>query len=669
MSEAKPVLAESTGRLEGLEPAVVACALSDERRSGRLEFARGAVCRVLFLREGRVYFASSTDPNDRLGESLLRQGKIRLDQLEAALTRGCPSQRLGQRLVDAGGLAPGDLAGAVRGQIESIALSTLTWEDGQYSFRDGAEPAAEDLTLDQPTRELALRALRTVTSLGRIRKGLGGPRTVLALSPQASARLTEISLTAGEALVLDHLGAGRRSVDALCREIALSNFEICRTLWAFVLLGVVVPRDRAEDHAFDPAVHPVPGALPALLAELSRVRATGVLHASRGGLERTLHIRDGRPVFATSGALEDGLVAHLFRSGMISLADREEISSRLLSNRRVGAILCDLGAIGEAELRRMVQQQLAAIVHDTLRWESADLTFVPGPLPSQEQIVIEDDPARLVAEGLRGIGSWTRLLAGCGGLDHPLRLTPRYLEVLDRIGAGVEEWDVVQALQAARTVRRVCRAVEHSEFVVCRVLWTLRLFGGVEDAPVEDEFGDDLPGPDAAAPVDVAADAERPAPPPLAFEPVDVACAAEALEAAQPAAESAAAADGAQAGSGAPGQSGPLEEVIVRFNALHREVYRAVRAEIGAGAVNFVRSCCARLASGSADPLARVPLLHDGSWDVEGLKDVLREMRIDDPSPAFRQLLDVEFGSLVPHLGPSRARELRRSLDQLEPAS
>jgi hypothetical protein len=79
--------------------------------------------------------------------------------------------------------------------------------------------------------------------------------------------------------------------------------------------------------------------------------------------------------------------------------------------------------------------------------------------------------------------------------------------------------------------------------------------------------------------------------------------------------------------------------------------------------VNFVRSCCTRLACGSSDPLSDVELHADGSWDVEGLKKILDDMRIDDPWPAFRQLLDAEFGSLVPHLGQTRASELRRILD------
>jgi hypothetical protein len=369
----------------------------------------------------------------------------------------------------------------------------------------------------------------------------------MAFDPGGRERLAELDLTAGERLLAERLQHDKRSVDALCRELALSNFEICRSLWALKLLGVLCLCPRAAQGLEGPAAADGgldPTSFPDLLVHFDRLRATGVLYAVSGGVERTFHIRDGRPVFATSGATEDGLVAHLFRNGMISLSDREEISRHVLSNRRVGTILCELGVLDEEDLRRMVQLQLVAIVHDTFRWESGDFAFVPGALPSDEEITIEADPARLVAEGLQRVTSWTRLLNGCGGLDHPLRLTPHHAGILERMGAGEAEWEVARAMQSPQTTRRVCRAVGLSEFQTCRILWAFRLLGAVEDAPV--------------ARLDL--EAERPAEPVQLTEP-------------EP-----------PPGAGRPAE-GPraVEETIVRFNALHRTVYRAVRAEIGAG--------------------------------------------------------------------------------------
>ena len=94
----------------------------------------------------------------------------------------------------------------------------------------------------------------------------------------------------------------------------------------------------------------------------------------------------------------------------------------------------------------------------------------------------------------------------------------------------------------------------------------------------------------------------------------------------------------------------------------------AVRSEIGAGATNFVRSCCLQLKSESTDPVEGVELQSDGSWDTEGLKEVVARKHIADPWQSYQQLLDSEFRSLEPLLGQSRADELKQRIWQIERA-
>ena len=60
---------------------------------------------------------------------------------------------------------------------------------------------------------------------------------------------------------------------------------------------------------------------------------------TRGALERSLHINQGQVIFATSNALDDGLVAHLLRRGVISLSDREETARRFTPDSLVGIYL------------------------------------------------------------------------------------------------------------------------------------------------------------------------------------------------------------------------------------------------------------------------------------------------------------------------------------------
>jgi hypothetical protein len=102
--------------------------------------------------------------------------------------------------------------------------------------------------------------------------------------------------------------------------------------------------------------------------------------------------------------------------------------------------------------------------------------------------------------------------------------------------------------------------------------------------------------------------------------------------------------------------------IIDKFNAMHRIVYKAVRAEIGAGAVNFVRSCCGQSSDETPDLLEGVELQADGSWDAVKLKSVIVELQIDDPWNAYEQVLDREFVLLAPHLGQSRATKLKERI-------
>lgn len=105
-----------------------------------------------------------------------------------------------------------------------------------------------------------------------------------------------------------------------------------------------------------------------------------------------------------------------------------------------------------------------------------------------------------------------------------------------------------------------------------------------------------------------------------------------------------------------------LEGIIASFNARHVILFRAVRAEIGAGAANFVRSCRGALDNGSEDLFATADLRADGSWDPDGLKRSVIEHRIGNASEVFEKLLDGELLRLRAHLGEVKAAALADQL-------
>ncbi len=471
------------GRLEGVSLPDLLWELCRAGKTGVLQLSRQGIRKSVYVKDGSIVFATSSDANDRLGELLLREGLVTLDQLEAAIARLGNGKRLGGLLVEAGHLTPDNLVRAVVRQVREIVLGLFAWEEGEYAFQEGPLPSEEVITLQVRTGEILLQGISGIRSFARIRRSVGPPRTMYRLrqDPDVGQEIEAVTLSEGAVLLLGRLERGPERVEALCREMFLSNFEIYQTLWAFKVLGVVEevePRVSGDGASQDGRLT-APDGLAGVLVHLCRSEVTGVLHVVRGTRERAFHLKAGVCVFATSNDIDDGLIAYLIRRGVISLRDREEVAKRVLSNKRVGTILLEMGVLDETDLRSMVREQLSEIVFDTIRWEDGEYVFVAGDLPTFEDITLDETVEDLVAAGIRRVTAWTRVAAGCGAPDTVLGLTPDYLAVLDRMRVGTDAFDVASVLKQPRSVREVCRATQLSSFRACQILWTLRVLGGV----------------------------------------------------------------------------------------------------------------------------------------------------------------------------------------------
>ncbi len=450
------------GRLEGLSVPELLWNLCRRCSTGVLHLTSRGITKKVYFNDGRIVFALSGDPDDRLGDLFLRDGLITLDQLESVLAQLSGGKRLGTLLVGAGHLSPDNLVRGVLNQVKGIVLTLFPWEEGEYAFVEGPLPTEEVITLGIRTAEIMLQGIRQIRSFSRLRKSVGPPSSRFHLAPESHEVLDGLDIRDGERMLLkciDEAGPAGASVDAICREVFLSNFEIYQALCAFLVLGIVVEVRAAGDPAPVTAIEGrlEVSSLPEILVRVCRDESTGVLHITRGTAERTLHIKDGSCVFATSNAVDDGLVAHLLRRGVISLSDREEAGRRLLSNKRVGTILLEMGVIDEGDLQAAVREQLSEIIFDTFRWTEGDFFFLAGDLPTVEEITLNRTVEDLVFAGVRRVTSWPRIRQGCGGLGARLVLLPRYLSVLDRMTVGPEEWELISLLKTPKTVLEICR--------------------------------------------------------------------------------------------------------------------------------------------------------------------------------------------------------------------
>ena len=123
---------------------------------------------------GRVVYARSSNPDERLGESLLLRGKITVRQYLEASKLIAPGRRLGTILIELGAIESDDLMGAIEHHVKEILLDVFTWTHGEYELVM-TEPGKDDvITLNLSTESLILEGIRRTRAWTRIWRGVGG---------------------------------------------------------------------------------------------------------------------------------------------------------------------------------------------------------------------------------------------------------------------------------------------------------------------------------------------------------------------------------------------------------------------------------------------------------------------------------------------------------------
>jgi hypothetical protein len=221
------------------------------RWTGALTLTHAGIGKSVHVHEGRLVFASSTSPDERLGELLLRQGKITLRQLTDAGRDVRPGKRLGTILVERGLLSPKGLVKAVTDQTQEIIYGAFLWTEGRYRMQEEGL-SSEAITLKISTPEMILEGIRRIEAWSRIDRGVGGLGARYARADRYDDALRGLVILPEKLSILTNL-EGERTVDQICSDSKLGSFEVCRTLWAYRVIGVVrrvdtpAPKPEAED--------------------------------------------------------------------------------------------------------------------------------------------------------------------------------------------------------------------------------------------------------------------------------------------------------------------------------------------------------------------------------------------------------------------------------------
>lgn len=199
---------------------------------------------AIYFHEGKIIFASSTDPDLALGEVLLRDGDLTLQQYNHAMERLVVARGIGALLCELGYLQPDGLLRAVERQASTVVLNAIACRTGNYTidFTEAFPP--EIIALPLNTERLILDGVQEIEFWSLITRGLARLDRLLHQVPGADMRTYSMELSDAESHVLS-LFAEPGTIAEICARSYLSNFITCRTVWALLSVNLIAEAENS----------------------------------------------------------------------------------------------------------------------------------------------------------------------------------------------------------------------------------------------------------------------------------------------------------------------------------------------------------------------------------------------------------------------------------------
>ena len=202
--------------------------VTDRTNLGNIYFDKGWIC-----------YASIVNRRDRLGDMLVKSGKITHEQLEQAIEQQTKERqnKLGRLLLESGAITEADLERYVQIQVEEAVYYLFTWTQGSFRFDADVKPEGEDTILSIHPESLLLEGARRVDEWSLIEKKVHSFDCIFALE-EARLSAADVQLTPEQELIVKFLN-GERDVTELMEESGLGEFDTGKALYGLITAGFV----------------------------------------------------------------------------------------------------------------------------------------------------------------------------------------------------------------------------------------------------------------------------------------------------------------------------------------------------------------------------------------------------------------------------------------------
>lgn len=200
---------------------------------------------IVHFSKGAIVFAVRRRSTRRLGQMLIRSGKLTQRELDSALEqqRRDPTRRLAELLLEMGSISEEELEKQLRFQMEETIYEVMGWGEGYFKFEERTEIAQHRLLARVRVESLLMEGARRIDEWTRLESRVPGAESIPMLAPGKEGESTPIELRPEEWEVLAEID-GERDLGQIAADLGRSSFDIAKTIFGLVSTGVVQVQER-----------------------------------------------------------------------------------------------------------------------------------------------------------------------------------------------------------------------------------------------------------------------------------------------------------------------------------------------------------------------------------------------------------------------------------------
>ncbi len=248
--EKVPVLL--AGRLGDLSVADLVSFFNMFRRTGQLHFDLTGGSKDLWFQDGEIIFATSTFPEEDLGEVLTATGRLSAERLKECRRLVGPKKALPKILVEKKLIEKQDVWVAARQQAELIVYNLFGESEGSFYYRELQPEGNERLRLSMSTQNLIMEGLRRMDERTLFLRRIPSLEARVQVEDVDEARLAQLP----EEMTNLYLRASQSPmvVRDLIRYSGLGEFEGLRVIYQLVekrIFSIELPEDASPEGDLD----------------------------------------------------------------------------------------------------------------------------------------------------------------------------------------------------------------------------------------------------------------------------------------------------------------------------------------------------------------------------------------------------------------------------------